>query len=74
MDDCSMPAGGCKVRTDIKDVTPTGEVSHNIVASATLRWPFAVSILDFEAFVDLSYLHLGGNDDIQLSFGISMGL
>ena len=36
---------------DIKDWTPTGEVSHNIVASATLRWPFSVSILDFEAFV-----------------------
>lgn len=46
-------------------------MSHNIVASATLRWPFSVSILDFEAFVDLSYLHLGGKDDIQLSFGIS---
>lgn len=59
---------------DIKDWTPTGEVSHNIVASATLRWPFSVSLLDFEAFIDLSYLHLGGKDDIQLSFGISAAL
>lgn len=74
MNDCSMSAGGRKVRTGIKGWTPTGEVNHNIVASATLRWPFSVSILDFEAFIDLSYLHLGSKDDIQLSFGISAAL
>ncbi len=59
---------------DIKDMTPTGDASHNVITQIDLRYPFSVSILDFETFINIAFLYMDGDPDFQLSCGVSVSI
>ena len=50
----------------------TGDLSHSVMLSLDIRYPYSVSIFDLEGFINLSYIYQEREHDFQLALGASV--